>query len=531
MNKIIVKIELLLIILLLNSCSNNNPINKDHLVFKYNEHKNISSLDPAFAKDNADIWVINQLFNGLVEMDKDLNIIPSIAKKWSISDDGKIYTFNLKTNIKFHDHKLLNNRMVIAKDFTYSFDRVLDKKLASPGAWVLDKVQAYEAVNDSVFKITLKEPFNAFLGILSMKYCSVVPKEIVQHYGNDFRKNPIGTGPFKFKRWEENIKLVLRKNEHYFEKDINGNSLPFLEAVAITFIPEKQSEFLEFIQSNLDFISGLDESYKDEILNKNGDLSSKYSDNINIVRAPYLNTEYLGFYNESPNSIVKSKLIRKAINYGFDRDKMIKFLRNGIGVNANTGFIPDGLPGYSKEVYYKYNPELAKKLVRDYINTSGDKNPTIKLTTTSNYLVFCEFIQKEIEKIGINIIVDVIPASSLKEAKANGKLDFFRASWVADYPDAQNYLSLYYSKNFAPLGPNYTHFSNDIYDVLYEESLIETRQLKKELLYKKMDSIIMEESIIVPLYYDEVIRFTHKNINNLGVNPINILDLRRVTKN
>ncbi|MDB9712516.1 ABC transporter substrate-binding protein [Flavobacteriaceae bacterium] len=532
MNKIIVKIELLLIILLLNSCSNNNnPINKDHLVFKYNEHKNISSLDPAFAKDNADIWVINQLFNGLVEMDKDLNIIPSIAKKWSISDDGKIYTFNLKTNIKFHDHKLLNNRKVIAKDFTYSFDRVLDKKLASPGAWVLDKVQAYEAVNDSVFKITLKEPFNAFLGILSMKYCSVVPKEIVQHYGNDFRKNPIGTGPFKFKRWEENIKLVLRKNEHYFEKDINGNSLPFLEAVAITFIPEKQSEFLEFIQSNLDFISGLDESYKDEILNKNGDLSSKYSDNINIVRAPYLNTEYLGFYNESPNSIVKSKLIRKAINYGFDRDKMIKFLRNGIGVNANTGFIPDGLPGYSKEVYYKYNPELAKKLVRDYINTSGDENPTIKLTTTSNYLVFCEFIQKEIEKIGINIIVDVIPASSLKEAKANGKLDFFRASWVADYPDAQNYLSLYYSKNFAPLGPNYTHFSNDIYDVLYEESLIETRQLKKELLYKKMDSIIMEESIIVPLYYDEVIRFTHKNINNLGVNPINILDLRRVTKN
>jgi peptide/nickel transport system substrate-binding protein len=155
----------------------------------------------------------------------------------------------------------------------------------------------------------------------------------------------------------------------------------------------------------------------------------------------------------------------------------------------------------------------------------------IRLTTTSNYLVFCEFIQKEVEKIGINIIVDVIPASSLKEAKANGKLDFFRASWVADYPDAQNYLSLYYSKNFAPLGPNYTHFSNEKYDNLYEESLGETKQIKKELLYKKMDSIIMEESIVIPLFYDEVIRFTHKNINNLGVNPINILDLRRVTKN
>jgi peptide/nickel transport system substrate-binding protein len=530
MNKIIIKIVLLLIVLVFFSCSINSN-DKDHLVFRYNEHKNISSLDPAFAKDNADIWAINQIYNGLVEMDKDLNIIPSIAKSWSISEDGKTYTFNLKTNIKFHEHKLLNNREVIAKDFSYSFDRILDKKLASPGTWVLDKVKNYEAVNDSLFKIQLKEPFNAFLGILTMKYCSVVPKEIVEHYGNDFRKNPVGTGPFKFKRWEENIKLVLRKNVHYFEKDETGNSLPYLEAVAITFIPEKQSEFLEFVQSNLDFISGLDDSYKDEILNTNGTLSNKYSKNINVVRAPYLNTEYLGFYNESTNSTVKSKLIRKAINYGFDRNKMIKFLRNGIGVNANSGFIPDGLPGYSKKAYYKYNPELAKKLVVEYIKKTGEQNPTIRLTTTSNYLVFCEFIQKEIEKIGIKIIVDVIPPSSLKEAKANGKLDFFRASWVADYPDAQNYLSLYYSKNFAPLGPNYTHFSNETYDKLYEESLGETKQIKKEILYKKMDSIIMEESTIVPLFYDEVIRFSHKNIFNLGINPINMLDLRRVTKN
>ena len=145
--------------------------------------------------------------------------------------------------------------------------------------------------------------------------------------------------------------------------------------------------------------------------------------------------------------------------------------------------------------------------------------------------MFCEFIQKEIEKIGINIIVDVIPASSLKEAKANGKLDFFRASWVADYPDAQNYLSLYYTNNFAPAGPNYTHFSNKNYDYLYETSLSETNQQKKEGYYRSMDSIIMEESIVIPLYFDEVIRFTHKNVNNLGINPINILDLRKVTKN
>ena len=106
MNKIIIKIKLILTVLLFNSCSDKSN-DKDNLVFRYNEHKNISSLDPAFAKDNADIWVINQLFNGLVEMDKDLNIIPSIAKSWTISEDGKTYSFNLKTDIKFHKHDIV----------------------------------------------------------------------------------------------------------------------------------------------------------------------------------------------------------------------------------------------------------------------------------------------------------------------------------------------------------------------------------------------------------------------------------------
>ena len=153
---------------------------------------------------------------------------------------------------------MLTNRNVTADDFVYSFDRLLDPILASPGGWVFNKVDNYTAINDTILEIKLKEPFNAFLGILTMKYCSVVPKEIVEHYGDEFRSNPVGTGPFKFKRWEENIKLVFRKNNEYFQKDSIGNSLPYLESVAITFLQDKQSEFLQFIQENLDFVSGLD---------------------------------------------------------------------------------------------------------------------------------------------------------------------------------------------------------------------------------------------------------------------------------
>ena len=177
-----------------------------------------------------------------------------------------------------------------------------------------------------------------------MKYCSVVPKEIVEHYGSDFRSNPIGTGPFKFKRWEENLKLVFRKNSHYFEIDNNGQQLPYLEAVAITFLPDKQSEFLQFAQGNIDFVSGLDASYKDEILTASGQLRALYKPDVNMIRGPYLNTEYLAFFMETELPELQSDLkLRKAINYGFDRKKMMTYLRNGIGIPANGGFIPKGL--------------------------------------------------------------------------------------------------------------------------------------------------------------------------------------------
>ncbi|BAO76819.1 ABC transporter substrate-binding protein [Winogradskyella sp. PG-2] len=520
-------------ILTLLSCSSKVDSNKDHLVFKYNEHKNIGSLDPAFSKDLADIWGTHQLFNGLVQMDNQLNVKPCIAKNWIVTDSARTYAFNLRKDVSFHKHNLFgkdSTRTVNALDFEYSFNRLRDKSVASPGSWVLNKVENFSAINDSTFQIKLKQPFPAFLGLLTMKYCSVVPKEIVEHYGSDFRSNPIGTGPFKFKRWEENIKLVFRRNNHYFETDENGNSLPYLEAVAITFLPDKQSEFLQFAQGNIDFVSGLDASYKDEILTANGQLRLLYKDNVNMIRGPYLNTEYLAFSMDSEVSEIQALKLRKAINKGFDRTKMMAYLRNGIGIPANGGFIPKGLPGFDTSISFSYEPEKAKQLVTEYKSETGNQNPEITLTTTSNYLSFCEFIQREIQKIGINVNVDVIPASSLKDAKANSQLDFFRASWIADYPDAENYLSLYYSKNFAPNGPNYTHFKSDIFDNVYEAAYLETDITKREQLYTKMDSLVMTYAPIVPLFYDEVVRFTRKEVSGLGINATNLLELKSVKK-
>ncbi|MFK7781793.1 ABC transporter substrate-binding protein [Psychroserpens sp.] len=515
------------------SCGNDTNSDKNHLIFRYNEHKNIGSLDPAFAKDNADIWAINQLYNGLVQMDSNLNVKPCIAKSWTISEDALTYSFILRKDVNFHKHILFgkdSTRIVKASDFEYSFNRLLDKKLASPGSWTLNKVETFSAVNDTLFQIRLKQAFPAFLGLLTMKYCSVVPKEIVEHYQSDFRSNPIGTGPFHFKRWEENLKLVFRRHSNYFETDNKGNQLPYLEAVAITFLPDKQSEFLQFAQGNIDFVSGLDASYKDEILTASGDLRSSYVNDVTMIRGPYLNTEYLAFFMDTELPELQSVLLRKAINYGFDRQKMMTYLRNGIGIPANGGFIPKGLPGYNDSIGFSYQPEKAKQLMERFKIETGITHPEITITTTSNYLSFCEYIQRELQKIGIAVDVDVIPAATLKDAKANGKLDLFRASWVADYPDAENYLSLYYSKNFAPNGPNYTHFKSEVFDQWYEDAFKITDTKSRELLYTKMDSLVMAKTPVVPLFYDEVVRFTRKEVIGLGINPINLLDLKRVKK-
>ena len=200
-----------------------------------------------------------------------------------------------------------------------------------------------------------------------MRYCSVVPMEVVDFYKEDFRNNPIGTGPFKFKRWEENVKLVLRKNKNYFETDLNGRKLPFLESISISFLPDIQSEFMLFTQGKLDFLNSIDNSYKDDLLTPNGDLQEKYKANIKMLKGPYLNTEYIGFYLKSESKAVKSKLIREAINIGFDRKKMISYLRNNIGFPADQGFIPRGLPGHKVLDSIKYNPKKAKKLVNELI--------------------------------------------------------------------------------------------------------------------------------------------------------------------
>lgn len=522
------------IIFFLSSCGFSTKKNKDHLVFRYNEAENITSLDPAFSRNIERVTACNQLFSGLVQLDEKLNVLPDIAKNWTISKDLKTYTFNLKRNVFFHKNKAFKNydqtRKVVANDFSYSLGRLIDPKVASSGRWVMDEINSYTAVNDSTFQIQLKQPFPAFLSLLSMKYCSVIPKEAIDFYGNSFRKNPVGTGPFYFKAWEENVKLVFRKNLLYYEKDNKGTRLPYLEAVAITFLPDKQSEFLQFVQGNLDIMRSIDDSYKDELLTPMGTLQEHYKKSVILNKTPSLYSVYIGCYLDGDDNPLKNKDLRKAINYGFDRKAMITYLRNNIGIPAESGFIPKGLAGYNAQKGYTYQPKKARMHYENFLAKGKSITKKITLSTVAEYVTLCEFIQRELQKIGINIQVEVLPAGNIRKMKRSGGFDLFRGSWIADYPDAENFFIPFIKKNFAPNGSNYTHFYNKTFEKLYKNSFSIPDINERKLIYEKLDSIIIEEAPVIPLFYEEAIRFDRKNIIGVPNNAQNFLYLKTVKK-
>lgn len=490
------------------------PLHKRN-VFRLNFYFGLFSLDPAFAKDQGTMWADNQLYNGLVQVDSALNVRPCIAKSWNISKDGLLYEFVLRNDVFFHDNDKFpdgKGRKVTAQDFVYSFGRLIDSNVASTGGWLfnekVDKQLPFEAVNDTIFRIHLKSPFKPMMGLLTLQYCSVVPKEVVDFYGKDYRKHPCGTGPFKFVRWEENNVLILTKNKSYFEIDSLGNRLPYLDGVRINFVADRGTEYFQFIQHKIDFLSGLDVSYKDKLLTKSGELREEWKSKINFCKMPYLNTEYLGIaMTNQPNVALRNKKVRQAINYALDKRKMLMYLRNGIGVPAESGMIPAGLPCYAPEAVkgYSYNPEKAKQLLIEAGYPNGKGIEPVKVYSNPTYQDLITYIANELSNVGIPCKIENTTGSFLKEAMRKNDVEFFRASWIGDYPDGENYLALFYSKYGAP--PNYTFFKNETYDKLYEQAMRETDNENVCKLYQQMEKIMLDEAPVVPLFYDEVTRF------------------------
>lgn len=501
-------------------------------VFHYNQPNAITSLDPAFAKAQNNLWAVDHLYNQLLDLDDSLNLLPEVATQWSISEDATIYRFQLRKDILFHKSPCFgpdSTRYLVASDVVYSFGRLLDPAIHSPGSWIFKdivaEVEPFRAPAPELFELRLRKHYSPLLKLLTMQYCSIIPREAVAHYQEDFAYNPVGTNGFKLKKWQGRKGLFLERHDAYFGPP------PVADGIRISFIEDRGTAYLEFLNGSIDFFSGIHAGFAHQLLHRDGTLKTEYSKKMQLFKGDFLNTEYIGFNLERvpKDHPLQVRAFRQALNYAIDREKLIRYLRFGLGTPANSGFIPKGLPGFdpNKNPGYDYNPTKARQLLDQAGYSDRRTLPTLTLSTNKDYIDLVTFISRQWEEIGIPVTIDLVETASLREQMREGTLSAFRGSWIADYPDEETFLTVFYGKNPAP--PNYTRFRNETYDLCYEHAMLERDESNRKQLYHKMDSILIAEAPVIFLFYDQTAWFAQPWVSGLQVNALNLLRLNGLT--
>jgi oligopeptide transport system substrate-binding protein len=503
------------------------------------------------ASNYQTIWPLQQCIEGLMEYSKDMQLQTNLASSFKISDDALTYTFILRKNIFFHDDDCFPNkkgREVTAKDFKYCFERICDPRTKSRGTWLfrdrikgaleyinsikdntlkVKEISGVQSLDDTTLVITLTKPFAPFLSILTMPYSFVYPREAVEFYKENFGYHPVGTGPFKFVKWDFDRELVFEKNVNYWQK----NAPIYLDGFKVTFTRSAETEYLDFKEGKLDYYSPTPEILN-QVLDDSGKL--KEGNEFELIRQPWLNTVYLGIQLDKDmpggkdNILSDNKKLRQAINYAIDRQKIIKYILKFKGVPAEKGPLPVEMPGFSADVKgYKYDKAKAIKLLEEAGYPNG-RGLTLKLTISNEETskLMGEAIQAQLKDIGIDMELDFIQGSTLRSSQVGGEIAFWRGNWGADYFDPENFMALFYSKNKTPNGPNYTHYSNPKTDSLYELGLKETDFLKRKAIYNEMENIIIDDSPWIFLIYNEIVYLKSKRISGMYIDGLNTLILK-----
>jgi len=516
----------------------------DSSVFRYNESANLSSLDPAHARSLEPMWVTDQLFDGLVELTPELQVAPLIARSFEVDDTGTRWTFVLRDDVLFPRVEgvrgLESSRRVTAEDVVFSLNRIRDPLVASSGRWILDPLdesapgKGLLAIGMDTVVMTLHQPFPPFLGLLTTSYANIVAPEAVEQFGEDFRSHPVGTGPFKLAWWVEDVACVLHRNEVYWEQDSAGIALPYLEAVHIDFASDMGAEYQGLMQGKYDFMSGLHAAYMEELLDEDGALRAEHAAVIRLEKVPFLKTDYIGINlspaSETAWSPLQDVRIRRAMSQSIDRDGIAKHLRRG-AVVPTQDFVPPSLLG---KVRHAERPiqdvDSAQRLVDAVrVEHPQDWGP-IKLSTTSDYTDLCAALQFQWRAIGLDVDVEVLSSATHREQVSLGQSMMFRKSWLADYADAENFLGLFHSKNFAPGGPNYTRYHSPEFDATFNAAMNDLDPASRMESHRRMNAFIASDLPVIPLFHDQVTHFIRNDIRGWVISPVNRLDLRRVRK-
>jgi oligopeptide transport system substrate-binding protein len=454
------------------------------------------TLDPALITGVFAASVAQQIFDGLVQFDADLNVIPSIASSWSASHDGLTWTFHLRQGVKFH-----NGREVTADDFVYSFTRMLDPKTKSPRTWLFERVQGageflageaarvegLRAVDDYTLQIILSQPYAPFISILGMAQAKVVPREEVERLGDQFGRQPIGTGPFRFGDWAAGKEINLQANDTYFE------GRPFLDHLTYLIFmgADRQTILAEFEAGRLED-ARIPFQERQRLIN-----NPRYR----FFRKPLLATLFV--WLNTRDDPLRNIKVRQAINSAINRSAINRTIRQNRHVQAR-GILPPGMPGYNPElVGYEYNPTRARQLLAEAGYPEGKDLPPLELWTSNVSQITVqehEAIKRDLQQIGIT--VELHTAASWKEFKAEvlGKRPqaMYRSSWYADFPDPDNFLfTLFHSRSTN----NYANYSNPEVDQLLEQAQREIDYFKRLQLYRQAEALIVADAPTVNLVY------------------------------
>ncbi len=510
-----------------------------------------TTLDPIKADSKANIRVVSQLYSGLFEFNDELSVQPNLVENYAFYNDKKTLSIVLKKGIKFSDNECFESgegRELVAQDVAYSLRRVIDKNSGSAGSWILRQKLLKDGndISDTAIKvldkyhinITLQKPYKSILHILAMPYTYIVAHEAVEKYALDFAKKPVGTGPFKLKTWSGEG-IFLERNPYYGEwkKDDDNQPLPYLGGVQIQFIADQSQEINEFLSGNLDMVDNISGANIAKILNPDGNPRTEIAEKYTVFKVPYMSTEYIGFqldpirYEAKEHPFLNLK-VRKALAYAVNRQELVTYFRSNLGTPGVAGFVPKAMPSFdpNRVQGYSFDPEKAVALLKEAGFPDGKNFPEVALYTTPDYIEMAEMLKKQWKAVlNINVRIEQNSFPAHNDLVKSGAIKFFRAAWLGDYPDEENFLHLFLTRNFSPEGPNKTRYSNPEFDKLFD-NIHETEGFERHDEFYKLDQIVMNDCPVIVLYYDQILRLTQRNINGMVVNGLNALRLDRVKK-
>lgn len=526
-------------------------------VLRTNEERDFKSLFPHAVNEVIGHRIGNQIFEGLLALSqKDLTLENRLTESYEVNQDATVFTFKLRKGVKFQDNLCFKDgkgRELKASDIKYCFDRLCASYPNNSGyAMFKDKVKGaneyysstlegnpldggvsgVKVVDDYTVKIELEYPFAGFLNILASSYCWIFPKEAVDKYAGDIDLNPVGTGGFYAKEIRPGSIVFLKKNENYWRDDIHGNRLPYLDAISVSFIKEKKSEFLEFKKGNLDFVFRIPDDLVGEILQPQNS-GEKNALKLDVKSA--LNFQYYGFQHQT--GVFTDKRVRQAFIMAIDKKKIVTFTLQGNGTVAKHGVIPPAFAGYNHEGVnsYTFNPEKARALLAEAGYPNGTDFPELKLQLNSagggRNKMIAEVVKNQLkENIGVEIDLEIIPWAQHLEKVESGNAMFWREAWLADYPDPETFLNLFYGKHVPesmaePAYFNSFRYKNENFDKVFEKALRELDDTRRMAYYLEADNIVTEDAAVLPIYYDENYRLKKPWVKNFDANAMEYRDL------